>query len=412
MSHVVSAPALTPPLRDVRGAIMRVSRTHKDGIGLYVALLLAYPLFEYGRPENPMRIPMLFSGILFAAWLWHPNKKWHAQIGYLFGLILVMCTGILMAANTPAAVWHTYGLLATLVGTCIPLMYFVDSVRRITAFVHALLLAFLYVALYAIFHNGVGPGWQDENYAAAAMSMAIPFAYFSIFTATRTITKVLYAVLAGIFIVAVVASFSRGGFLGLGAALLYCWLRSPKGRSSYLIPSALAVTLVFAATPAYWTEMESITDMGEATIQYRFDLWQIAYRMFEDYPLTGVGPGNFVWNAGDYQSPTATSVTHSLYFELLAEVGLAGFCLFLAILRRNRLDLQVVADVTRDAQGDLRRLGYYERAIAGSFVGVLVSGASVSLLYYSHVWILTAMTVALKETAVRTRSSDPCIVET
>jgi O-antigen ligase/polysaccharide polymerase Wzy-like membrane protein len=408
-----------PSLGVGTGTVTRpAAQVRRDRIGLYVALLLAYPFFEYGRPENPMRIPMLCSCILFGAWLWLPNKKWHPQLGYFFALVVVMCTGILMAMNTPSAVWHTYGLLVTLVGTCIPLMAFVNSVRRITAFVHALLAAFLYVALYAITHNGVGPGWQDENYAATAMSMALPFAYFSIFITRRTIVRVLYATLAGAFMVAVVVSFSRGGFLGLGAALIYCWMRSPRGWPAYLIPSALVLTLVVAATPAYWTEMQSITDMREATIQYRFDLWQIAYRMFEDYPLTGVGPGNFVWNAGDYQSAeqferyrrslAASSVTHSLYFELLAELGLAGFSIFLAMLYRNWKDLRFVARVTHDGAGEMQRLACYERAIAGSFVGVLVSGASVSLLYYSHVWLLTAMAVALKEITKRRRSADLC----
>jgi len=37
-----------------------------------------------------------------------------------------------------------------------------------------------------------------------------------------------------------------------------------------------------------------------------------------------------------------------------------------------------------------------------------VSGASVSLLYYSHVWLLTAMAVALKEITKRRRSADLC----
>jgi O-antigen ligase len=419
MSHAAAASAAIPATPRATPAVTSAApRVRKEHLGVCVALLLAYPFFEYGRPENPMRIPMLCSVVLFAAWVWYPNKKWQPQLGGFIALIVIMCTGILMAANTPSAVWRTYGLLATFAGTCIPFMTFVNTVRRLTAFIHALLLAFLYVALYAIFHKGMGPGWQDENYAATAMSMALPFAYFSIFIGKRAIEKLLFAVLAGTFIVAVVVSFSRGGLLGLGAALIYCWLRSPKGWPTYVIPSALAITFVLAATPAYWTEMQSITDMKEATIQYRFDLWQIAYRMFEDYPLTGVGPGNFVWHAGDYQSAeqferyhrslAGTSVTHSLYFELLAELGLAGFSIFLAILYRNWKDLRFVGRATHGDPGELERLGYYERAIAGSFVGVLVSGASVSLLYYSHVWLLTAMAVALKEVTKRSRSAVPC----
>ena len=90
----------------------------------------------------------------------------------------------------------------------------------------------------------------------------------------------------------------------------------------YLVGPALAATIAVSATPAYWTEMKSIGDMREKTIEFRLDLWTIALRMFEDNPITGVGPGNFVWNAGEDQSSeqferyqrslAANAVTHSM----------------------------------------------------------------------------------------------------
>ena len=294
-------PALTaPPEPRQLGLVNRVAGAmQEDGIGFYVALLLVYPFFEYGRPANPLSIPMVLSSLLFMGWVCARNKTWHPQVAYFFVLIAHMCFGTVLAVNTYSAFWQTYSFTVTLVGTCIPLIHFVTSFRKLTAFIHALVGAFLYVALYAMSHNGVGPGWQDENYVAAAMCMAFPFAYFSIFLARRVLTKVLFAVLSGIFVTTVIVSYSRGGFLGLAVVPVHCILRSPKASPVYLVGPALAATIAVSATPAYWTEMKSIGDIREKTIEFRLDLWTIALRMFEDNPIAGVGPGNFVWNAGD-----------------------------------------------------------------------------------------------------------------
>lgn len=386
----------------------------EERLGFFFPLLLAFPLFEYGRPEHPLGIPMVLSLLLFVGWLADEKKRWHPQVWYFFGLIAVMCVGTLLAVNTPSALWQTYGLTVTLLTTCIPLIHFGTSLRKMTAFIYALLVAFVYAALYAITHEGFGPGWQDENYAAALMSMAFPFAYFSIFVARRMLTKVALVAAAGLFVAAVVVSFSRGGFLGMGAVFLYCVIRSPKRWVLFLIAPVLAVAILAFATPKYWSEMETISDPREKTAQLRLDLWEIALRMFKANPLTGVGPANFVWNVGDYQSEEqfvryrrsleASAVTHSLYFELLAELGLLGTILFGATLYSNYADIRFVARKTREDHAgggalasEVRRARYYERAITGSFLGVLVCAATVSMLYYSHVWILTAMAVSLKE---------------
>lgn len=401
-------PALLRTPRRLAGA------GREDGLGFFFPLLLAYPFFEYGRPEHPLGIPMILSSLLLLGWVADRNKRWHPQVWCFFGLIVLMCVGTLLAANTFSAFWHTYGLTVTLLGTCVPLMHFATSLRKITAFINALLSAFVYAALYAITHNGFGPGWQDENYLAALMNMAFPFAYFSIFIARRVFTKVALAVVAGLFVAAVVVSFSRGGFLGLAAVLMYCTIRSPKRWALALVAPVLAIATALFATAEYWSEMRTIVDVGEKTAELRLDLWAIALRMFEAHPLMGVGPGNFVWNVGDYQSVeqfvryhrslAASAVTHSLYLELLAELGLAGAILFGATLYRSYVDVRFVARKTREEHddagalpADVTRARYYERAITGSFLGVLVCGATVSMLYYSHFWILTAMAVSLKE---------------
>src|SRR5204863_8875374 len=163
----------------------------------------------------------------------------------------------------------------------------------------------------------------------------------------------------------------------------------------------------------------------------RLEFWTIAWRMFVHNPLFGVGPENFRWNVGAYQSVeqletfgrllTNSVVVHSTYFEILSELGLVGGALFVTILfrtfkdlRRIRSDERLRADAgnagrrepisgnERLSPTDAQQLQYYSLAIMGSLVGYLLPAAFVSFTYFSHFWLLAALAVALNEVARET----------
>lgn len=71
----------------------------------------------------------------------------------------------------------------------------------------------------------------------------------------------------------------------------------------------------------------------------RIRVWESAIHMIKDYPIVGVGPGNFreVYNNG-YKLSTVTQDmvhTHNNFIQIFAEagaIGFAGFCFFLGAL--------------------------------------------------------------------------------
>jgi O-antigen ligase len=398
-------PALTPPGR--------------ARLGLPFFLLLLYPVFDYGRPPNPMDIPLVISVLLAVVWIAAPAKKINLQIVCFLLLLGGMAISSVMAFNIGSARQGAESLAIILLCICIPLIHIVDSLRKVRIFVNVLIVVFVYVGTWALFSGGNGPagsaGAQDENYTSAMMCMAIPLAYFSIPMANRRAIKFLYVMALGVFVAAVVVSSSRGGFLGLLAVALFCVFYSPR-RKQALVGLAIGAFLALAvAGPTYWEEMGTITDTKEATADMRLELWTIAWRMFEHNPAFGVGPGNFRWNVGIYQSAeqlekfgrelTYSVLVHSTYFEILSELGLVGALLFATILIRTLRDLRRIrsgAD-SRTAQQpismDSQRLRYYSLAITGSLVGYLVPAAFVSFTYFSHFWLVASLAVALHEIA-------------
>ncbi len=418
---------------DTQGRVRsNIQTNQKEKLGLIFILYLVYIFMDYGRPPNPMKIPMIISIISFLGWLLLPTKKWNTQIiCFILFLGVMGLGGLLVARNGYSAFWVTYGAVVKLVFICIPLIHFVNSFRKVTLFINTLLAVFLYIGIFAVFSGGFGPsgsgGGQDENYVASAMTMGIPLAYFSYFLAQKTSRKILFGAMLAIFIMAVVVGFSRGGFVSMVAVFAYLFVMAPKKLRGGFIVILVIAGLVTFASPEYWEEMKTITDTKEETADLRLETWSIAWRMFLHNPLLGVGPGNFYWNIGDYQSEAQWEkygrrlalVTHSLYFELLSDLGLAGAILFLLIIYNNYKDMRFVIRQKQEQENnlqngktslspeeqkaflaDLTHAEHYAYALIGSFIGFLSSALFLSMLYFSYFWMLTALTVALKEVTV------------
>jgi O-antigen ligase len=419
----------TSPGPEVSG---RADAAGRRGLGLPFLLLLLYPVFDYGRPPNPMGIPMLISIFLGLAWIARPVKKMNLHIACYLLLLAGMGFGSITAVNYGSAYQSTVAMAIIVLCICIPLIHFVDSLRKVRIFVNLLVAVFLYVGIWALLTGGFGPagsgGAQDENYTSAMMTMAIPLAYFSIPLATRPAARLFYILALAVFIGAVVISGSRGGFVGLVGVAAYCIFFSPRRKQALAALVVGAFMVLAVAGPKYWEEMSTITDTREATADIRLELWTIATRMFAYNPVFGVGPGNFRWNVGTYQSAeqvekfgrdlTYSVVVHSTYFEILAELGLVGAALFVTMVLRALRDLRrlrsgpgphggKVADTSESVEA--RQFRYYSLAISGCLIGYLVPAAFVSFTYFSHVWLVLALAVALHEIARDRRSTSPAV---
>lgn len=388
-------------------------------VGFQVFLLLVYLVMEYGRPSNPLKIPMMISVLLFFWWCFKPNKIWNAQIVCFLLFLGVMAFDIIIAENWFDAFWTTYLMTIFLVCICIPLVHCFDTLKKIRAFIFTFIGVNVYVGLWAITHSGYGPagaaGGQDENYVAMYMDMMLPFCFFLAVMETSVMKKALFVGAGLVAVGAAVVGLSRGGFLGMAGVMTYCIMKSPKRWMGIVVASIVIAGILFFAGQKYWAEVETIGDTSEGTADMRIEMWKTAYRMFLDYPLTGVGPMNFLWRVGEYQSEeqykkygrdlSGSIITHSLYFDILSETGMAGVILVSIVLFRTYMDLRAVEAKSRTFwaeskelldTGELQEARTYARAISASLIGFLICSAFLSTLYMAHLWILCSLAMALR----------------
>jgi O-antigen ligase len=384
-------------------------------------VVLSYLFIEFARPQdwlpplNALHMGAMVSiaGVLAVVF----NRPSIPRLGkYMFAFLGLMAFGVPFAVNDYQAFVTTKNFAILLVGSIIPLMVFVKSYAQARNLFRFWIFVNIWLALYGLIHQGRGIGsfLGDENDFCIVTNMIAPFAFFLLPVASSWLEKLFLGGSLALFLAASVASLSRGGFLGLVATGIFCWLLSPRKVASALAIVLVATLVFLASPPSYWKEMNTIkTSTNENdTGYYRLYYWGIAWKEFLDHPIMGVGPYNFQFQTTDYESEHEKErghhmwgrVAHSLYFTLLPEYGIIGTLLYFGIViagcrdrarLRKRYRTIVRAGPSPKVHGQLRTLYHLTLALDASLIAFLVTGAFISVLYYPHFWLLTAFTVVV-----------------
>ncbi|HUB06214.1 MAG TPA: O-antigen ligase family protein [Myxococcales bacterium] len=178
--------------------------------------------------------------------------------------------------------------------------------------------------------------FQDPNHLAMALTSAVPLALFFVLEGPGLVRRLVAGAVAAVAVAGVVVTQSRGGAVGLGAAVLaFALLRRQKGRG-LVAAFALAAGLLAFAPAAFWRRTETLADyQTDVSALGRIHAWQVLYRVATDRPLSGVGAGAFLaaWPVyAPIEAGQHAFVTHNVFLQPLAELGLPGFLLFLALV--------------------------------------------------------------------------------
>jgi hypothetical protein len=329
-----------------------------------------------------------------------------------------------MAIHVPFAVNNYWALITfkdmfLLFCVFLGIITFIDSVERMMIVMKAWLLVHAFLAIMGIANGGFGiGGWMgDENDFCMVMDMVVPFAYFLLFPATGAVQKIKYLAFLGTFLLAAMATLSRGGFMGLAAVGAYCWYRSPKKGNALVVLSIAVMFMVLFAPQTYWDEISSSTSdetmSEEGTGGARLYTWGIGLEMFYSNPIIGIGQGNFPWTIHIYEAGEkfhdrsfSGRQAHSAWVTLIAELGLAGVLIVGWMLFQCYRDLAFVRRTfasprVREKHGQIMKTGedvriYLARAMEGSLIGFIMSSVFISTLWYPSMWIMIGLVVALR----------------
>jgi len=176
---------------------------------------------------------------------------------------------------------------------------------------------------------------------------------------SRSGSPVLWWLVLGAVALSIVLGFTRGVWLGCGAATLYLVARW-KPRLLWAVPVVLVVGYLFAPSMVRQRVAVMTHPRSDPSLSIRLEMWGVATAMIRQHPWLGVGPNNIEQQYVLYLPPGKTpepgyhSHLHNNFFQLGAERGLpvlgawawmmAALAWSIARQRRRLTQLRWVAD--------------------------------------------------------------------
>lgn len=390
-------------------------------------LFLLYLVLEFDRPPliTAFKLQMGIALVLPLIWLGAHERPWSwvltAQV-----LLLVTAGSMVPFAHNNYAAYFTTRMLFSNVTLAIAMAWLFAGRSAFRRFYWAWLLVMSWVAIFGITHGGRGPGGflGDENDLALACVGAFPFAFYGV----QLLPGWRRFVAGGcgvLLVLAVVASLSRGGFVGLVAALVYCFAVSAHKVRNFLLALLAAGVFAVLVPQDYVEEMSTIQNTDKGTADTRKFLWATAWNVWKDHPVLGVGGSNFNYIAGrytpkddprwqtpDYQERDWSGTTvHSTYFQFLSEMGTVGTALYAIMVVGHfravgslRRRVRRRRDLPKETRNEIE---VYAGSLAGGMVGTLAAGAFLSAGYYPFAYFYTGAGVALVTWVSRALAAPP-----
>lgn len=255
---------------------------------------------------------------------------------------------------------------------------------------------------------------SDPNVFGQQLLTVIPLALWLALSARSWVGRLVGGASAAMCLAGVGLTFSRGAYLAVGVMfiLLVFHLRlNPR----YLLVIPLLWLALSMAPPEIRARFDTLSTLlpdsstsvadGELSIRRRSIEMFMAFYMFMDYPLLGVGGDNYVPNYPRYireyggNVPDEQRNAHTFYLEVAAETGVVGVIIMggiLVIAMRGVLQARrLFAAVGHNRTAELAI------SLAIAFSGFLVSATFLQNDFPDFIWTLITLCIACNLVARR-----------
>lgn len=257
-------------------------------------------------------------------------------------------------------------------------------------------------------------GPLSSNFYALVLVALVPLALDRFWHEKALVLRLLAGWALAMSVLSIIFTFSRGGFLALVLVVALMLLHRLPNPLLLIATLGLAA-IIWQFLPAEYTaristlgglfptEGDTTAVEAEGSFRGRLSEVLVAWQMFVDHPVLGVGYANYNNNYLDYATNLGLDQrgeersAHSLYLEIAAENGLSGLLAFGAILGAAFTGLQA-------ARANFQLTGMTDSAfIAGaltvSLLGYLAGSVFLHLAYPRYFWLLIGIALAAPNVA-------------
>lgn len=218
-------------------------------------------------------------------------------------------------------------------------------------------------------------------------------------------TRIMLGIFIFIAFTTSIGTYARTGLISI-FILSTCMLKLSKNKILYLI-IALVLGLLFLnfSNDIWATRMASIGDSNEGSAMGRVAAWLWTLKYVAVHPLGGSFDlyriNEFSLNLKNGETLSIQGMAfHSIYFEILGELGIPGFILFLAILLLTVKGYMRVINVKRDPNDQW--LPDLSRFMLITLLIYLAGGAFIGIAFQSYFYYISALSVAMLNISSKT----------
>ena len=389
-------------------------------IMIYLALVLIRPQDYPAMIESPGP-PLQAIALVMAlfSWLFSARKSFAAPQYLLVPLFLLVAMISKVVNGWPGGALFVFAIFSPVLIAFMLLANAVDTRSRMRIAMAVFSICASVLALHGIDQVRTGVGWtgvelsqetriqyvgifNDPNDLGLLFIMCLPMAfYLSTRGGLMGMRRLFWLTLCGMLLYGIYLTNSRGTLLALVAVLgVYVWQKRGIFTAALIGVGTLGGMMML---PSRLQEL----DVAEASALGRVDSWYEGLQMFIGSPLFGIGAGGY----SDLHVLTA----HNSFVLVLAETGIIGFTVWLAIVGYCfRMMLAVLArgddimdDVPSDVPDDVVVSDWRDdRALAltllmslsGFFTAAFFLSRSYVVILYLLVALVVAHYVRLRET--------------
>lgn len=254
----------------------------------------------------------------------------------------------------------------------------------------------------------------DPNFFAQILVMVVPVGLLLAWKERSGWLRAAGFVAAATAAGAVFYTYSRGGALALGAVVLGCLLAARLERRHLLAVAGVlllgGLVLLSGDPGRRLTTLRQIlpgqerVEKLDTSFENRILQAQVAWELFLDHPVLGVGAGNYTEHYYDYADRVGSSASeyervggdhypHDLYLELAAETGFPGLVAFGAVVLLFVGRLRRAGTAYREAGDELSEA--LASALLIALGAYLVSSLFLHGHYQRYLWVVLGLSAAL-----------------
>lgn len=222
---------------------------------------------------------------------------------------------------------------------------------------------------------------SGENGLGTLMIPAV-IGTLAFFNHTSARQKVIAGGIFPILLLGLLFSLSRGAWMGAIGGLIVYGIYQKKEWLRVSILIAIIIIMLFACPPLF-SRLNSIPDLSYSSNQERIYILEATWKMIKDYPLTGVGMGNYPLVYPEYKIPESrifnASFAHNIFFQIWAEAGIGALLIFAVII------ILLLVKGSRMARCRDSFLKVTGAATLASFVGILIHNQVDCTIYSLHI---------------------------